>query len=143
VRGGRRGRAGSKGRGIRMDGRDGGALLVRQMKLLGIDTIFSLCGGHIDAIYQACAAQGVRVIDTRHECAAAFMAEGWARHTGRPGVCVVTAGPGVSNTVTGVASAMADAVPMICVGGRSAFADDERLPRQALDQVGIMKPITK
>jgi acetolactate synthase-1/2/3 large subunit len=122
---------------------NGGDLLVSQMRALGINEVFTLHGGHLDPILQACRLQGVRIFDTRHEQAAAHMAEGWARHTGRPGVCLVTAGPGVTDAVTGVANAMMDAVPLICIGGRSPLADDERLPLQGLDQMALMAPITK
>lgn len=122
---------------------DGGELLVRQMKLLGITEIFTLHDGHLDSIYQACLDHNVRVFDTRHEQAAAHMADGWARHTGRPGVCVVTAGPGVTDAVTGVANAMMDAIPLICIGGRSPLRDDETLPLQGVNQMGLMAAVTK
>jgi thiamine pyrophosphate-dependent acetolactate synthase large subunit-like protein len=81
---------------------------------------------------------------TRHEQAAAHMADGWARTTGRPGVAMVTAGPGVTDAVTGVANAYLDAIPMVLIGGRSPLLDDETLPLQGgIDQVALMRPITK
>ena len=83
----------------------GGESLVRMLEKEGIRQIFGLHGGHIDAIFQACADHGIAVYDTRHEAAAGHMAEGWARTTGRPGVVVVTAGPGVANVVTAVVDA--------------------------------------
>jgi acetolactate synthase-1/2/3 large subunit len=113
------------------------------MELLGIKEIFTLHGGHLDTIYQACLSHNFRVFDTRHEQAAAHMADGWARHTGRPGVCVVTAGPGVTDAVTGVANAMMDAIPLVCIGGRSPLRDDETLPLQGVNQMGLMAAITK
>ncbi len=121
----------------------GGEMLVRSLEHEGVREIFTLHGGHLDAIYAACMEHDFRVIDTRHEQAAAHMADGWARTTGRPGVAVVTAGPGVTDAVTGVANAFMDSIPMILIGGRSPLADDDKLPLQAVDQMGIMRPITK
>src|SRR6185312_9481036 len=123
---------------------NGGEMLVRALEREGIREIFALHGGHLDAIFKACLEHGVRVIDTRHEQAAAHMADGWARTTGRPGVAMVTAGPGVTDAVTGVANAYLDAIPMILLGGRSPLLDDETLPLQGgIDQVALMRPITK
>jgi len=122
---------------------DGGGLLVRMLAKEGIDTIFALHGGHIDPIFQACLDHGVRIIDTRHEQAAGHMADAWARLTGRPGVAVVTAGPGVTDIVTAVANAHIDCVPMLVIGGRHALAEEEQLPLQELHGVPIMESITK
>jgi acetolactate synthase I/II/III large subunit len=122
---------------------DGGEMVVRALEYEGVHEIFTLHGGHLDAIYAACGQHGLRVIDTRHEQAAAHMADGWARTTGRPGVAIVTAGPGVTDAVTGVANAFMDSIPMILIGGRSPLADDDKLPLQAVDQMGILRPITK
>jgi len=122
---------------------DGGEMLVRSLEQEGVREIFTLHGGHLDAIFAACRRHDFRVFDTRHEQAAAHMADGWARSTGRPGVAVVTAGPGVTDAVTGAANAYMDSIPMILIGGRSPLADDEKLPLQAVDQMGILQPITK
>jgi len=73
---------------------NGGEMLVRALEREGVHEIFTLHGGHLDAIFKACLEHNLRVIDTRHEQAAAHMADGWARTTGRPGVAMVTAGPG-------------------------------------------------
>lgn len=121
----------------------GGEMLVRALEREGVREIFTLHGGHLDAIYDGCMQHNFRVIDTRHEQAAAHMADGWARTTGRPGVAAVTAGPGVTDAVTGVANAYMDSIPMVLIGGRSPLADDDKLPLQAVDQMGIMRPITK
>ncbi|HQW51910.1 MAG TPA: thiamine pyrophosphate-binding protein, partial [Tepidiformaceae bacterium] len=120
-----------------------GDLLVQSLVNQGVSEVFALSGGHLDPIFQACANHGVRIIDTRHEAAAAHMADGYARTTGKPGVAIVTAGPGVTNAITGVANAYMDAIPMVCIGGRSPIRDDDRLPLQAMDQVALMAPITK
>ena len=85
----------------------GGQLAVKAMKLEGVECIFALSGGHVDPLFQACIDEKVRLIDVRHEQAAAFMADGWARVTGKPGVAVVTAGPGVTNAITGIWNASA------------------------------------
>jgi thiamine pyrophosphate-dependent acetolactate synthase large subunit-like protein len=123
---------------------NGGEMLVRALEREGVHDIFALHGGHLDAIFKACLEHGLRVIDTRHEQAAAHMADGWARTTGRPGIAMVTAGPGVTDAVTGVANAYLDAIPMILIGGRSPLLDDELLPLQGgIDQVSLMRPITK
>jgi acetolactate synthase I/II/III large subunit len=123
---------------------NGGEMLVRALEREGVHEIFALHGGHLDAIFRACMEHGLRVIDTRHEQAAAHMADGWARATGRPGIAMVTAGPGVTDAVTGVANAYLDAIPMILLGGRSPLLDDELLPLQGgIDQVALMRPITK
>jgi acetolactate synthase-1/2/3 large subunit len=122
---------------------DGGEMLVRALRQEGVGELFTLHGGHLDAIYAACSRHEIRVLDTRHEQAAAHMADGWARTTGRPGVAMVTAGPGVTDAITGVANAYMDSIPMLLIGGRSPLADDDRLPLQAVDQMGLMRPITK
>jgi len=123
---------------------NGGEMLVRALEREDVHEIFALHGGHLDAIFKACREHDFRVIDTRHEQAAAHMADGWARATGRPGVAMVTAGPGVTDAVTGVANAYLDAIPMILLGGRSPLLDDELLPLQGgIDQVALMRPITK
>jgi len=121
----------------------GGALFVRALKREGVKYIFSLCGGHINPIYNACIDEGIEIIDVRHEQVAAHAAAGWARATGEPGVAVVTAGPGVTDSVTGVAEAFMANCPMIEFGGRAPLADFEKGALQDLDQVRLMEPITK
>ncbi|MCE2390541.1 MAG: thiamine pyrophosphate-binding protein [Proteobacteria bacterium] len=122
---------------------DGGEMLVRSLRHVGVDTVFALSGGHLDPIFLAAADHGIRLIDTRHEAAATHAADGYARATGRMGVAVATAGPGVTNALTGVANAWMDAVPTLLIGGRSPLRDEDRLPLQSMDQIGILKPITK
>lgn len=124
-------------------GVNGAALLVSALKCKGVDQVFSLNGGHIADIYKACVDCGVRILDVRHEEAAAHMAYGYARITGRPAVVLVTAGPGVTNTVTGVATAHQAATPMIVLGGRSPTPQMGMGALQEMDQVGVMRPVTK
>jgi acetolactate synthase I/II/III large subunit len=121
----------------------GGEMLVRVLEREGVKQIFGLHGGHIDPIFQACAAHGIAIYDTRHEAAAGHMAEGWSRLTGEPGVVVVTAGPGVTNVVTAVADAFVDAVPMVVIGGRHLMRDEDKLLLQDFDGRALMQSITK
>jgi acetolactate synthase-1/2/3 large subunit len=122
---------------------DGGRLMVDALKREGVEYIFSLSGGHINSIYQACLDSGIQVIDTRHEQAAAHMAEAWGRLTGKPGVCVVTAGPGFTDAVTGVANACQASSPMLVISGRSGVSETETLALQELEQIDIIRPLVK
>ncbi len=123
---------------------NGGELLVRMLENIGIKELFVLHGGHLDAILQAAHDHEFRLIDTRHEQAAAHAADGWARTTGRPGVAVCTAGPGITDAVTGVANAWLDCSPMLLIGGAAPLRDAETLPLQGgFDQVALFTPITK
>ncbi len=122
---------------------DGGHLVARMLAQEGVKYIFTLCGGHISPIYEGCADEGIGVIDVRHEQAAAHAAEGWAKVTGQPGVAVVTAGPGVTDTVTAVANAFQAPSPMILIGGRSPLAQWEMGALQEIDHVEFLKPITR
>ena len=121
----------------------GGCLAIRLLKQEGVKYLFGLSGGHINPFFDACMDEGIEVIDTRHEQAAAHMADGWARATGRPGVAAVTAGPGVTDAVTGVANAYEAASPIIVFGGRSPQREFELGSIQDMDQVKLMTPITK
>ncbi|GBD14781.1 Acetolactate synthase large subunit IlvG [bacterium HR25] len=121
----------------------GGEMVARVLRDVGVRELFTLQGGHIDPILEACDRFGFRIIDTRHEQAAAHMAEGWARTTGRLGVCAVTAGPGITDAITGIANAYLDAVPMLVLAGRSPLADEDLLPLQGMPQLEMVRPITK
>src|SRR5215217_8945026 len=83
----------------------GGRLAVRRLKAHGVTTLFTLSGGHLFSIYDGCREEGIELIDVRHEQSAAFAAEGWAKVTREPGVCALTAGPGVTNAMSALASA--------------------------------------
>ena len=123
---------------------DGGELLTRTLARHGVREVFTLHGGHLDAAYQAESARRLRFIDTRHEQAAGHAADGWARTTGRVGVAMVTAGPGVTDVVTAVANAYLDCVPTLFIGGAAPLRDAETLPLQGgFDQLALMQPITK
>lgn len=121
----------------------GADLFVRALKAEGVKHIFTLSGGHIAPIYNACYDEGIQIIDVRHEQVAAHAADGWARVTGEPGVAVVTAGPGVTDSMTGVAEAFMAGSPLIEFGGRAPLMKFEMGALQDLDQVRLMEPITK
>jgi acetolactate synthase-1/2/3 large subunit len=122
---------------------DGGDLVVRAIKKEDVDTIFTLCGGHIQAIFDACLDEDVKVIDVRHEQVAGHAAEGWSRATRRCGVAVVTAGPGVTDAVTAIANAYQNRSPLLVIGGRSPLMRFEMGALQDMDHVSLVRPITK
>lgn len=122
----------------------GGMLAGKAFKQMGVECIFTLSGGHIMPIYQGCLEQGIKVIDVRHEQATTHAADAWSRlNPGKVGVAVVTAGPGVTDSVTGVANAWRANSPILCIGGQGAFANTGRGSLQEMDHVALMKPITK
>lgn len=121
----------------------GGWLVAKMLRREGISTVFTLSGGHIAPIYDGCVREAIRVVDMRHEQSAVHAAEGWARVTGGCGVALLTAGPGVTDGVTGVANAFQAPSPIIVLGGRSPLSQDGMGGLQEIDQTGIMRPITK
>ncbi|HUF54657.1 MAG TPA: thiamine pyrophosphate-binding protein [Dehalococcoidia bacterium] len=122
---------------------DGGDLVARAIKQEGVDTIFTLCGGHVQAIYDSCLDENIKVIDVRHEQVAGHAAEGWSRATRKCGVAVVTAGPGVTDCITAIANAWHNKSPLLVIGGRSPLARFEMGALQDMDHTEILKPITK
>lgn len=121
----------------------GGHLVARALRNEGVDTIFTLCGGHISDVYDGCLDEGVRIIDVRHEQVAAHAADGYARMTGNLGCAVVTAGPGTTNAVTGVANAFRAESPMLLIGGQAALSQHKMGGLQDLAHVDLLRPITK
>ncbi len=126
-----------------MASKHGGALVARALKREGVSHLFTLCGGHIQHIYDGCLDEGIRVVDTRHEQSAGHAAEGWARATGQPGVAAVTAGPGVTDAVTAVANAWRGGIPMVLIGGQGPNALREMGSLQEMDHVTLMRSITR
>ena len=122
---------------------DGGDLVARAIKQEGVDTIFTLCGGHVQAIYDSCLDENIRIIDVRHEQVAGHAAEGWSRATRKCGVGVVTAGPGVTDATTAIANAWHNKSPMLIIGGRSPLARFEMGALQDMDHTELLRPITK
>jgi acetolactate synthase I/II/III large subunit len=121
----------------------GGHLVAKALKNEGVDTIFTLCGGHIIDIYDGCIDEGIRIIDVRHEQVAAHAADGYARQTGKLGCVVTTAGPGCTNAVTGIATAFRSESPVLHIGGQGALAQHKMGSLQDLPHVDMMSPITK
>ena len=121
----------------------GGRLTAQAIAAESVDAIFTLAGGHVMPIYEGCRLEGVRVVDVRHEQSAGHAAEAWGRANRSCGVAVVTAGPGVTGTVTAVANAAAAQAPLLVIGGASPLAQTERGALQEFDQLSLMKPITK
>lgn len=121
----------------------GGHLVAKALKAEGVDVIFTLCGGHIIDIYDGCVDEGIAVVDVRHEQVAAHAADGYARVTGRSGCAVVTAGPGTTDAITGVANAFRAESPMLLIGGQGALSQHKMGSLQDLPHVDIMSPITK
>lgn len=121
----------------------GGRLVSKALARHGTTHLFTLCGGHIQAIYDGCLDDGIRVVDVRHEQTAGHAADGFARVTGRPGVCAVTAGPGITNAVTAVANADRAGVPMIVLGGAGPRPLQDMGSLQDMNAVELMRPITR
>jgi acetolactate synthase-like protein len=121
----------------------GGDLIAEVLARHGATHLFTLCGGHISPILTGCHAKGLRVIDVRDEVNAVFAADAVARMTGTIGVAAVTAGPGVTNTITAVKNAQMAQTPLVIFGGSTATLLKGRGALQDIDQLSMMKPCTK
>lgn len=121
----------------------GGQLVARMLKKEGVRHIFTLSGLHVAPIYAGCVEEGIHVIDTRHEQAAAHAADAYARVTRGVGVAVVTAGPGVTDALTGVANAFSASSPMILLGGAAPIFNQSRGSLQEMEQVDLFHRISK
>jgi len=120
----------------------GGHLVARRLKAHGVTKLFTLSGGHLFSIYDGCRAQGIDIVDVRHEQTAAFAAEGWAKVTRCPGVAAVTAGPGVTNAISAIASAQQNHSPMLVLGGRAPAVRWGLGSLQEIDHVPFVAPLT-
>lgn len=109
----------------------------------GVEYLFTLCGGHISPILKGAKDLGIRVVDVRHEATAVFAADAVARLTGIPGVAAVTAGPGVTNTITAVKNAQLAQSPVVILGGATATMLQGRGALQDIDQMALFKPHVK
>ena len=121
----------------------GGQLVARMLKKEGVRHIFTLCGLHVAPIYAGCVEEGIQVIDMRHEQAAAHAADAYARMTKGIGVAVVTAGPGVTDALTGVANAYAASSPLLLLGGAAPIFNQSRGSLQEMEQVDLFHRISK
>lgn len=122
---------------------NGGDLIGKTLQAHGVRFVFSVCGGHISPILVGCKQAGIRVVDTRHEATAVFAADAVSRLTGVPGVAAVTAGPGVTNTVTAVRNAGLARSPLVLLGGATATVLRGRGALQDIDQIALMRPSVK
>ena len=121
----------------------GAGIIIESLKKLGVDTVFGIPGGCNLPIFDALYDSGIRVVLTRHEQGASHMADGYARSSGKPGVCMATSGPGATNLVTGLATAHMDSIPVIAITGQvrtDAIGSDAF---QEADTTGITRPVTK
>jgi acetolactate synthase I/II/III large subunit len=121
----------------------GGRLVARALRGDGVTKLFTLSGGHLFSIYDGCRAEGIDIVDVRHEATAAFAAEGWAKVTRRPGVAALTAGPGVTNGMSALASAQANHSPMLVLGGRAPAMRWGQGSLQEIDHVPFVRPLVK
>jgi thiamine pyrophosphate-dependent acetolactate synthase large subunit-like protein len=121
----------------------GGHIIARQLKSEGVSCVFTLCGGHVAPIYDGCLREGIDIVDTRHEQAAVHAADAWSRLTRSCGVAIVTAGPGVTDGVTGVANAFQAQVPLVVLGGAAELRFIGKGALQEMEQTSLLRPITK
>ncbi|HEV7883863.1 MAG TPA: acetolactate synthase, partial [Solirubrobacteraceae bacterium] len=120
----------------------GGHLVARRLRAHGVTKLFTLSGGHLFSIYDGCRAVGIDIVDVRHEQAAGFAAEGWAKVTRTPGVAALTAGPGVTNGMSAMASAQQNHSPMLVLGGRAPAVRWGQGSLQEIDHVPFVAPVT-
>jgi acetolactate synthase-1/2/3 large subunit len=123
--------------------RHGGRLAAKALKARGVTHLFTLSGGHLFSLYDGCREEGIAVIDVRHEQAAAFAAEGWAKATRTPGVCALTAGPGVTNGMSALASASSNGTPIVILGGRAPEMRWGSGSLQEIDHLPFVSPLAK
>jgi len=121
----------------------GGRLIARALRAQGVSKLFTLSGGHLFSIYDGCRAEGIDIVDVRHEQSAAFAAEGWAKVTREIGVCALTAGPGVTNGISAIASAHENHSPVLVLGGRAPAFRWGQGSLQELDHVPFVAPLVK
>ena len=121
----------------------GGRLVARRLAAHGVTKLFTLSGGHLFSVYDGCREEGIDIVDVRHESCAAFAAEGWAKVTRTPGVCALTAGPGVTNGMSALGSALQNHSPMLVLGGRAPAMRWGQGSLQEIDHVPFVRPLTR
>src|SRR6266516_6403726 len=121
----------------------GGRLVAQVLKSRGVSHLFTLSGGHLFSIYDGCKAEGIEVVDFRHEQSAAWAAEGFAKATRGVGVCALTAGPGVTNGMSAMAGALYNRSPLAVLGGRAPEMRWGSGSLQEIDHVPFVSPVTK
>ncbi len=123
--------------------RSAAALIARFLKARGVDRVFALCGGHVMPIWMRLDAEGIRIVDVRDERAAVYMAHAHAELTGGLGVALVTAGPGVTNAMTGIANAHVSRVPVLVLSGTPPRAQENRGALQDMVHTAFVAPLTR
>lgn len=118
-------------------------VIARFLKARGVDRIFALCGGHIMPIWMRCDAEGIRIVDVRDERAAVYMAHAHSELTGRLGVALVTAGPGMTNAMTGIANAHTSRASVLVLSGGPPRAQENRGALQDMPHIDMVKPVTR
>jgi acetolactate synthase I/II/III large subunit len=121
----------------------GGRIVAKVLKSRGVDTLFTLSGGHLFSIYDGCKAEGIRILDVRHEQTAAFAAEGMAKATRGIGVAALTAGPGVTNGISAIAGAQSNNSPICVLGGRAPEMRWGSGSLQEIDHLPFVSPLVK
>lgn len=127
----------------KIEARRGAELVVDTLINEGVEHVFAIPGAKIDAVFDALVDRGPKIILTRHEQNAAFMAQAIGRLTGKPGVALVTSGPGVSNLATGLVTANSEGDPVVAIGGQVKRDDSLKQTHQSMDNVSLLKPVTK
>ena len=122
---------------------DAGRLVAKTLKAHGVEAVFALCGDHTNAIFEGCAAEGVRIVDARDERGAAWMACGYALSTGRTGVALVTGGPGLTNALTALADAQTTGIPLVCITGGVGLSQRGGGHPGDIDQIALVRPVSK
>ncbi|MGE5336406.1 MAG: thiamine pyrophosphate-binding protein, partial [Gemmatimonadota bacterium] len=118
-------------------------VIARFLKARGVTTVFGLCGGHIMPIWMRFDAEGIRIVDVRDERAAVYMAHAYGELTGTPGVALVTAGPGVTNAMTGIANAHVARAPVLVLSGVPPRLQENRGALQDMNHVELLRSITR
>ena len=121
----------------------GGRLVAKRLKAHGVTKLFTLSGGHIFSIFDGCREEGIDIVDVRHEQTAGFAAEGWAKATRQPGVAALTAGPGVTNGMSSMGSALMNRSPMVVLGGRAPAMRWGQGSLQEIDHIPFVSPLTR
>src|ERR1700749_120149 len=121
----------------------GGRIVAKTLKSRGVENIFTLSGGHLFSVYDGCKAEGIGIVDVRHEQTAAFAAEGIAKATRGVGVAALTAGPGVTNGMSAIASAQSNGSPVTVLGGRAPEMRWGSGSLQEIDHLPFVAPLVK
>src|SRR6202453_2242911 len=122
--------------------KSGAQIVVESLERHGVTRVFGIPGAKIDKVFDTLKSSSIETIVCRHEQNASFIAGGIGRLTGRAGVAIVTSGPGVSNLITGLATANSEGDPIVALGGAVAVADRLKSLHQTMDSVGVCRPAT-